>query len=122
MHQSKKEAVLQVFGLQLQVYLGCTEQERSVKQTVTVNIEIRFETVPAAVKSDQLTDTICFDVMTKKVQEIICKKHYNLIEHMGNDIFEIVKKEAPRAYIKVIVCKMPKIEDFCGIAQFELAG
>jgi FolB domain-containing protein len=122
MNHPKKEAVLKIDGLRLQVHLGCTELERNVKQTVTVNIEMYFNSLPIAVKSDNLTDTICFDGIIRKVQDTICKKRYNLIEHMGDNIFEIIKKEAPDVFVKVIVGKAPKIEGFSGNVAFELEG
>jgi FolB domain-containing protein len=119
---SKKTALLKIFGLQLSVNLGCTEQERDVKQTITIDIEIHFNTLPKALKSDNLNDTICFDALIKKIQDATCKKHYNLIEHIGSEIFEITKKVSPNGYVKVITNKMPKIKGFSGIAAFELAG
>jgi FolB domain-containing protein len=122
MNHPKKKAVLKIYGLHLQVHLGCTELERNVKQAVTVNVEMHFDSMPAAVKSDNLTDTICFDGIIRKVQDIICTKQYNLIEHMGNNIFEIIKKEAPDVFVRIIVSKAPKIEGFSGIVAFELEG
>lgn len=103
--------------LELQLRLGWPEEERQAIQTVLVTLTLRFAEMPAGCKTDELDGTVCYDQLSQQITQHCEKKTYKLIEHLGYDIYCIIKS------IKAIDCrvtvkKKPAISNLKGIAAY----
>ncbi len=86
-----RKLTLTLNNLELYVFCGCKEVEKSVPATIFVKIDICFEKLNACY-TDLIDDTICYDALTKEIMDATKNKHYNLIEHLAETIFDITKK------------------------------
>lgn len=111
-------ASLHLNEIELFVHLGWPEEERKQPQAVRVNIEVEFETPPDACETDQLEDSFCYAALIKKIQENTTNKQFRLIEHLGCDIYKLLKTILPSSQVRVKICKYPKLTGFSGPVYF----
>lgn len=107
--------------LKLNVHLGWPDTERASAQIITVEVMIQFPSLLAGCLSDQLTDTYCYDQLTSLIKETASKKAYRLVEHLGHEIYQAIKRYVKdTAKIKIIISKHPAIVDLMGGVTFSL--
>lgn len=106
--------------LELNVNLGWTDEERSQKQTITIDIKIRFKKPPKACTTDNLADTFCYDTLIKEINNYVDPREFRLIEHLGHEVYQLAKNNVKNeALISIIVNKKPAwIENLKGGASF----
>lgn len=112
-------SALSIKDLNLFVSLGYTDQERAEKQTVLMDIDLCFATVPTACVSDQLTDTLCYGELIQTLKNHIEHKSYHLIEHLTYDAYQHLKPLLPvgsRLHIRLL--KHPPIAGLNGGVVF----
>ncbi len=83
--------------LKLKLHLGVTAVERRKKQDVLLQIKIIFAKPPLACKTGNLSDTICYDMLIKKIQKFCENKEFILIEKLGTQLFLLLKKNIPKS-------------------------
>lgn len=106
---------LSINQLSLAVSLGWPDHERLEKQTISMNFTVQFATPPLACETDQLKDTVCYSVLIDDLRSRIEKKTYHLIEHLGQEAYQHIKRHLPKdALVKVSVLKHPAIDGLMG--------
>ena len=114
-----KNIMLSVHDLELYINLGWRKQERKLEQAILLDLDICLPKPPKACKTDKLEDTICYAEMIEDLRKQLSKKSYRLIEHLTQDIFDIVKLQLPKqAKLMVRINKYPKIEGLLGGVSF----
>jgi FolB domain-containing protein len=83
--------------LKLKLHLGATTLERRKKQEVLLQIKIIFAKPPLACKTGKLSDTVCYDLLIKKIQKFCENKEFILIEELGTKLFLLLKKNIPNS-------------------------
>lgn len=95
-------------GLEVDVRIGVTEDERSDPQSVLIDLTVDGDLTTAAT-SDDLADTLDYDALVEEVATIAEGRAFNLIERLAGEIadrissneavervtVEIAKKEPP---------------------------
>lgn len=76
---------IRIRRLVLDVRLGAYEEERSVAQQVTADIQMQADVDKACI-SDKLEDTIDYSVLANEIQTLIRKTEFNLIERLATFI------------------------------------
>ncbi len=115
---------LSIKDLRLWVHLGCSPEERTNPQPISITLKLYFTKLPKGTITDVLTDTVCYFQITKLVEEIIAGRNFNLIEHLAHTIHEAVHKylnslEHGDATLKVIVNKLsPPVPNVLGGVSF----
>lgn len=79
--------------LRIWVSLGCSTEEKVNPQPVNVDIRINFPKEPIGCHSDQLSDVVCYRVITEAVIDSIKNRSFNLIESLAAHIFVVVTKQ-----------------------------
>lgn len=82
--------------LALKLNLGLTNQERSKKQSILLQIKIIFPKKPLACSSNDIKDTICYATLIKKIQEFCKNKKFILVEELGEQLLNIIKNNIPK--------------------------
>jgi FolB domain-containing protein len=109
------QSSLHIKDLVLEIHLGWTEEERHRRQTVLLNLDIRFSIPPKACDNDQLDDTHCYDDFIRYLREALAKKQFCLIEHLTMTIYKLAKSFLPgNTSICASVTKHPSIQDLSG--------
>ena len=62
------------------ISLGIYPIEKKIKNNVLISIKFNFDAAQAAI-SDDINDTIDYDLICQSIDKIANNKHYNLIEH-----------------------------------------
>jgi FolB domain-containing protein len=83
--------------LKLKLHLGVTIAERSKKQTVLLQSKIIFSKPPLACTTRKISDTVCYAMLIKKIQEFCRNKKFILIEELGTKLFLLIKKNIPKS-------------------------
>lgn len=96
--------------LKIKVRLGVTAKERSKKQTVILHIKIGFPKTPLACQTGKISDTICYDKLSKKIKKFCDDKKFKLIEELGMQLFNIIKNNIYKnCQLKLRIVKKPSI-------------
>lgn len=113
-----KHNQIKLNNLSLNLHLGWPEEERQEKQEVSVDIILKFSTMPPGCETDDLTDTICYDHLTKTITQHCQVKSYKLIEHLAYDIYQQIKLLHTNIDCQVAIHKQPLIANLLGGARF----
>ena len=89
----KLNSSLTLKNLILHLYIGAYEIEKSQKQEIKADISINFINPPFATTTDNLADTVCYDILVKKIQDFALTKHFNLLENFTYSLFEFLKTQ-----------------------------
>ena len=91
---------------------------------MSITIEFTFGFPPLGIKTDQLSDTVCYAGIVEHVQHLVQNKRFNLIEHLAGCIHDaictlVTKSNIPLSLLKVTVCKMaPPVPGIHGGVSF----
>jgi len=99
---------------------GLTRAEQLVGAWFSVDVELAVDLQPAVV-SDQVTSTLDYGVIARRIVEIGTKNRVNLIERLAGLIVEALLREFPAREIRVRVRKLtPPLEGLVGTPAVEL--
>lgn len=105
--------------LELSVHLGWPEAERLKKQFILIDIELLFSEPPKACLSDDLEDTFSYEILCILIEKQIGQRQFRLIEHLGYEIYQLVKNALPENILVTIrVTKQPPIVNLTGGVSF----
>ncbi len=99
---------LELNNLLVDIYLGWTAAERSKKQSIFLDLIIKFPDLPQACFSDELEDTLCYDSLTQDIKKFATTKSFRLIEFFAHELYELLQKKLPRDTEIVLQVKKPK--------------
>jgi dihydroneopterin aldolase len=94
---------------QTHISLGVYPIEKRIRNKVLITISFYYDTVNAEV-SDQLKDTIDYDLIISAINEIGNKKHYNLIEHFISKLSnKIIMLDSKITHLEISLKKLNAI-------------
>lgn len=93
---SGPQAKLELKSLQIPVSLGVFPKEKQEKQVIKIDLKLKFSSLPEACTNDQLSDTVCYDQLSRQLIALCGQKHFELIEHLGYALYCEVKKNIPK--------------------------
>jgi len=103
---------LKLKTINIPVSLGCWPEEKKAKTNVAVDLTLKYEELPKACYTDCLADTICYDKLAKDIVSFCAHKHFDLIEHLGYEMYRFVKAQLlTSVQIKLCLCKPLKESD-----------
>ncbi len=82
---------LNISDLRLWVHLGCSAEEKTHVQPVSIDIQLSFLTPPKGAQTDNLEETICYKHMTE-LAEIAVQQPFDLIEHLAATIYQKIQQ------------------------------
>ncbi len=86
---------LAIERLQLDLRVGCEEEERREAQPIEIDVYLYMAKMPLGAISDELKDTICYAKCMEIISTTASKKEFQLIEHLAYEIHSALKKELP---------------------------
>jgi dihydroneopterin aldolase len=84
---------LRLEDISLSVKLGYSEEERSSPQRVLVQVTFQFASVPLGCTTDGLDDTLCYAMLTDKLQKFCDTRSFKLIEALGYQLYRFLKEK-----------------------------
>lgn len=85
--------------------LGVTEEERSLKQIISMDISIEYELKKAGL-SDSIGDTIDYSLINKQIRELLESKSFCLIEKIGEEVAQHIINEYKTRKVTILVRKL----------------
>lgn len=118
-----RAARLHVRGISLDVRLGHLREERARAQRVDMEVLVHFARPPRAVETDELADTVCYDVLVQRMREVVADREFRLVEHLAGALFEALRGEIPDGdALELRVRKVaPPVPEIGGGAEFVLS-
>ncbi|MGG2344820.1 dihydroneopterin aldolase [Rickettsia amblyommatis] len=91
------------------VHLGCSTQEKHHAQPVKINIKLFLSTPLLA--TDNINDTVCYVEIVRLVQKLSQENHFNLIEYLATQIYDIIyqnfiESKLEKIFLNVTVTKL----------------
>lgn len=91
-------------GLRVPARVGVTEAERSQRQNVLIDLELAVD-LRRAGASDELTDTVDYDVLTSEIADLVRAAEMNLLEHLAEAVAQHVCANTRAERVSVEVTK-----------------
>jgi 7,8-dihydroneopterin aldolase/epimerase/oxygenase len=91
-------------GLAVDCVVGVWEWERQVKQTVVLDIEMAVD-IRKAAASDQLTATLDYKLVSKRLQTFVGDSQFQLVETLTERVAEVIVREFGVPWVKVRINK-----------------
>lgn len=95
---------ISIHQLRVEMSIGAYEWERSIRQTVYVDVTL-FSDTSTAGNSDQLSDAVDYSKVAEAVTQTSLKKHYDLIEAFAEDIAASLLIGQCASEVEIIVTK-----------------
>jgi dihydroneopterin aldolase len=89
-------------GLELYVTLGCSDEEKSNKQMIKLDLELSFDDITSATNNDILEGTICYYTLRNDIQKFCDGISCNLIEYLTKQIYNFITELHPNISVKYI--------------------
>ncbi len=98
------EARINITNLRLRTYIGFNPDERTKRQDVVVNAEIRYCAGPAFASDDE-KDALNYKIITKRMISHIERGRFNLLEKLAADLLAIATESEQVSFAEVRVDK-----------------
>lgn len=91
-------------GLRARTTIGVYKKERHIKQLLFLDMSLGCDTQAAGL-SDQVTDALDYDAISRRSIEFVENSSFQLIEAVANQLCELLLKEFPIKTISLTVSK-----------------
>lgn len=88
-------STLEIENLDLQLHLGVSSAEQQQSQRVSFSIKLQFQALSAAVQTDDLDDTWCYQQLEDLLRETLCARSFHLLEHLAYVSFNLIRTLIP---------------------------
>ena len=97
--------IIFISELKIETLIGIYEWEKTVPQTIELNIEVGLRGEHAT-KSGKIGDTIDYSRVVGRVEKLFKEQHFLLLEKAGEAIADTVMREFGAPWIKVSIAKL----------------
>jgi len=94
-----------ITDLRAEAIIGIYDKERSIKQTISVDLELATS-VERAAESDNVEDTFNYKLLSKRVEEYIEQSEFQLIETLAERLTGIILDEFNVPWVKLTLHKV----------------
>jgi dihydroneopterin aldolase len=91
-------------GLSVETVIGIYDWERTIKQTVRLDVEMAWD-ISAAGKSDDINDTLDYKSVAKRLEACVKASEYGLIEALAEHCAHIVLTEFAVPWVRLKLSK-----------------
>jgi len=91
-------------GLAVETVIGIYDWERTIKQTVRLDIEMAWD-ISAAGKSDDINDTLDYKLVAKRLEAFVKASEFGLIEALAEHCAQIVLTEFSVPWLRLKLSK-----------------
>ena len=97
-----------ISGIDCVAAIGVTPEERTMKQRLSIDVEIATDILSAA-QTDSLKDALDYSRVARRVMEICRSRDFHLIETVAQLIADRVLEEFPTRQVRVLVRKISPV-------------
>ncbi len=97
-------AIINIRNLRLRTFIGFNPEERTKKQDVVLNIEIRYA-VNAGALQDEVNEALNYKTITKQIIKLVEEGQFLLLERLVADVLELCSDPAEVSFARVTIDK-----------------
>ena len=90
--------------LQIETVIGVYDWERTIRQTVALDLEMAFD-ITAAGRSDHIDDTLDYKAVSKGLIDLVEASEFQLVEALAERCAELVLTEFPVSWLRLQLSK-----------------
>ena len=102
--------IIKIKNLEIDCNIGIYDWEKTFNRKLIINIEMQTLNENSCV-SDDIKDTLDYQIIYDNIKQIIAKKKYNLIECLAQDILEMICSQSMISFAKVEIDKIKIFDD-----------
>ena len=92
--------IIKIKNLRLKTILGVYDWEQKIEREIIINAAIKTSHLNS-LQSDDLSDTIDYDDIIKKIKKLITEKRFKLIEKMTQEVMDTIMQNS-----RVLECEL----------------
>ncbi|GMQ83440.1 MAG: dihydroneopterin aldolase [Gammaproteobacteria bacterium] len=96
--------IIFIRDLRIDTVIGIYDWERSIKQTLHIDLEMATDIAKAAA-SDQIEDTLNYKAVAKRVITFVEESSFQLVETLAERIVELVREEFSVSWVRLVLNK-----------------
>ena len=96
--------IIFIRDLRIDTVIGIYDWERSIKQTVHIDLELATDIARAAA-SDRIEDTLNYKAVAKRVIVFVEESSFQLVETLAERIVALVREEFSVAWVRLTLNK-----------------
>ncbi len=102
--------LIKIKNLKLKTILGVHAWEENINREIIINAEIETNNL-SSLSSDDINDTIDYDILILKIKNLVNSKRFKLIEKMAAEIMREIMEDARISRCKLEIDKVGVIAD-----------
>ncbi len=108
--------IIKIKNFRLKTILGIYDWEKTFDREIVINAKIETD-YDDALQTDEISDTIDYDVIISKIKNLIAGKRFKLIERMAQEVMDVVMQDKRIKKCKLEIAKMGAVE---GVESFSV--
>ena len=96
--------IIFIRDLRIDTVIGIYDWERSIKQTVHIDLELATD-IASAAASDRIEDTLNYKAVAKSVIAFVEESSFQLVETLAERIVALVREEFSVAWVRLTLNK-----------------
>lgn len=96
--------IIFIRDLRIDTVIGIYDWERSIKQTLHIDLEMATDIAKAAA-SDQIEDTLNYKAVAKRVITFVEESSFQLVETLAERIVDLVREEFSVSWVRLVLNK-----------------
>jgi len=102
--------IIKIKNLEVNCNIGIYDWEKTFDRKLIINVEMHSLNEKSC-RSDDIKDTLDYDIIYKNIKQIIATKKYELIESLAHDILEMICLQDMISFARVEIDKIKIFED-----------
>ena len=102
--------IIFITDLRADAIIGIYDRERSIKQTISVDLELGTS-VKSAARNDNVEDTLNYKLLSKRVEAYIQQSEFQLIETLAERLAGIIQTEFHVPWLKLTLHKVDALSN-----------
>ena len=102
--------IIKIKNLEVNCNIGIYDWEKTFDRKLIINVEMHSLNEKSC-RSDDVKDTIDYQIIYDNIKKIIATKKYNLIETLAHDILEMICLQDMISFARVEIDKIKIFED-----------
>ena len=94
-----------ITDLRADAIIGIYERERTIKQTISIDLELGADIAKAA-KQDNIEDTLNYKELSKRVEAYIASSEFQLVETLAERIAQLILDEFDVPWLELTLHKV----------------
>ena len=114
--EKNQSMIIKIKNLKLQTILGVYEWEKTIDRDIIINAEITTDNL-SSLRSDNIEDTIDYDILISKIRNLIKDNRFKLIEAMAQGLVDVIMEDKRIFKCKLEIDKVGVVE---GVDSFSV--